>query len=101
MKMKKTTNLSAKGILLLFSLLASSLIVPPEFTECQNLLPDEDMDLSAIFKGSQRRSSFSAVSTLTVTPSWSKYSWSYYTVLEVFSHQSFQAENSLTTMMRC
>ncbi len=99
--MKRTTNLSAKGLLILFSLLASSLLAPPEFTECQDLFPDEYIDLSAIFKGSHKQSPFSAVATLTTAP-WSlNHSWNCYPVQEVFSPQSLHAENSLTTLMRC
>ncbi len=99
--MKMTTNLSAKGLLVLFSLLASSLIVPPEFNECQNLFPDEYMDLSAICKVFKKQSSFSHVATLTAPLSAVKYSWSYYLVLEAFSPQSTHAKNAFATLMRC
>lgn len=95
------TNLSAKGLLILVTLFASSLLAAPEYAECEDLFPDEYMDLSAICKVSQKQFLFSFVATFPAGPSALNYSWSYYPGSEVFSPQLIHVENALATLMRC
>jgi hypothetical protein len=99
--MKMKTNCPRKGLLILFSLLASVILSPSEFVDCQSLFPDENLDFLGISKVSQKQSPVSSVSTLIASPGNPRYSWSHHLPFEVFSPQSINSGMALATVMRC
>jgi hypothetical protein len=99
--MKMKANSPIKGLLLLFSLLASLILSPSEFVDCQSLFLDENLDFLGTSKVSQKQFSAPSVSTLTASPANPRHSWSHHLPFEVFSPQSINSGMALATVMRC
>lgn len=99
--MKMKTNPCLKDLLILFGLLVSAFLVPPEFVDCQNIFSDENLDFSGIAWVSQKQCPASRVSILMSSVSTPKHSWSSHLLLKVFYPQSINSRMALATILRC
>jgi hypothetical protein len=99
--MKMKTNPSVKGLLILISLLASAILTPSEYVDCESLFPDENLDFPGIPLASQNQSSAPRVSILITSPSAAKYSLNSHLLFAVFFSPSFNSRVPLAAVLRC
>jgi hypothetical protein len=99
--MKMKANLSLKGFLILFSLLASAILTPSEYVDCRSLFPEEGLDFLGIFEASQTQCPVSHLSTLIASCPTSEDSWGHHLFLELFFDQSINSTIALATILRC
>jgi hypothetical protein len=95
------TNLSAKGLLIFFSLFASAILTPPEYIDCKSLFPDENLDFSGNLTVSQNQSPTPHLSTFIASPSAAKYSLNSHHLLALFFSPSFNSRMALAAILRC
>ncbi len=98
--MKKETNLSPKGFVILVSLLVFSILTPSEYVNCQRLFPDEASDSFGIFKVSQKGCPPSDSFVLTAGPSSDNHPFLFHQS-KAFTCQSINSKTGLAAFMRC
>ncbi len=98
--MKIKTNPSSRTFLLLFTLLASSMLTSPEYVDCQRFLPDEASDVLGVTKVSQKGCLSSCLSILTAFPSARNHPWLFFQS-KAFTSQSIHSKTGLAAFMRC
>jgi hypothetical protein len=101
--MKMKINPSAKGLVILFSLLASAILTLSEYVDCESLFPDENLDLSGIPTAPENQSSAARISTFIILPSAEKYSLNSHLLLAVFPSLSlsFNSRMAIAAILLC
>jgi hypothetical protein len=99
--MKRKTNPSVKGLLILFSLFASAILTPSDYVDCGSLFPDENLDFSGIPTGPENQSSAPPVSIFITSPSAAKYSLNFHLLLALFFSPSVNSRMTLAAILRC
>ncbi len=100
--MKMKTNSPIIALLMLFGWLVTAILSPVQFVPCQNLFPDENLDLLGFTKLPQEKSPAPSVKVLiVVSPADPKHSSKHSIPFDSPSPLSPDAGTALKTVLRC